>query len=213
MTPDGILELVTKLVKTYPSTYGTYSRSEIEVLTETWAMALEDYEDTDVLRAFKAFLVSDQKGFPPAIGQIVARIPKKVTMEQAPSVDSPKRTELKRSSEWFPGSIEVGDPRTGEISYVKYEGYPYGEGDKGLDNENRDEAIERWMRNLKENEQSAWSDHGAVFGEDFEKWKQKRDRRLKRDNDKTDRRGGTSGQSEASPVVGSEPERMGVCEP
>jgi len=205
------MELVNRIVRQYPNTYSDYSRSEIETMVDNWTMALEDYEDAAVMTAFKAFLVSDQKGFPPAVGQIVARIPKKVTLEQTPSVDSPKRTELKRSSEWFPGSIEVGDPRTGEISYVKYEGYPYGEGDKGRDNENRDEAIERWMRNLTANEQNAWTEHGAVFGEAFEKWKQKRDRRLMRD--KTDRRGGTPRQSEASPVVGSEPERMGVCEP
>lgn len=206
MTPDGILELVTKLVKTYPSTYGTYSRSEIEVLTETWAMALEDYEDTDVLRAFKAFLVSDQKGFPPAVGQIVARIPKRVTTDEPPRADEPRRTELKRSSTWFPGSIEVGDPRTGEISYVKYEGYPYGEGDKGLDNENRDEAIAKWMRNLADNEWNAWRDHGAVFGDDFKKWKEKRERGIVRV--KTNRRGGTTGQSEAPSVDGVQPERV-----
>ena len=177
MQRENVMELVNRIVRQYPNTYSDYSRSEFETMVDNWTMALEDYEEAAVMTAFKAFLVSDQKGFPPAVGQIVARIPKKVTMEQTPSVDSPKRTELKRSSEWFPGSIEVGDPRTGEISYVKYEGYPYGEGDKGLDNENRDEAIERWMRNLTANEQSAWAEHGAVFGEDFEKWKQSRHRR------------------------------------
>ena len=211
MQRENVMELVSRMVNQYPNTYGTYSRSEIEILVDNWTMVLEDYEEADVMRAFKAFLVSDQKGFPPAIGQIVARIPKKVTMEQAPSVDSPKRTELKRSSTWFPGSIEVGDPRTGEISYVKYEGYPYGEGDKGRDNEHREEAIAKWMRNLADNEWNAWRDHGAVFGDDFKKWKEKRERGIVRV--KTNRRGGTSGQSETSPVDGSEPERMGVCEP
>ena len=177
MRPEGVLKLITLMTKTYPNTYGAYGRQDTEELIETWAMALEEYDDESVMRAFKAFLVSDQKGFPPSVGQIVARIPKKVTMEQAPSVDSPKRTELKRSSEWFPGSIEVGDPRTGEISYVKYEGYPYGEGDKGIDNEYRDEAIKRWFQDLEGNEQRAWKEHGAVFGKDFEKWKQSRHRR------------------------------------
>ena len=85
--------------------------------------------------------------------------------------------ELKRSSEYFPGSIEVGNPHTGEIYYVKYEGYPYGEGDKGIDNEYRDEAIERWFQNLEGNERTAWKERGAVFGADFEKWKQSRHRR------------------------------------
>ena len=177
MQRENVMQLVNRIVKQYPNTYGDYSRSEIETMVDNWTMALEDYHDDEVLTAFKAFLVSDQKGFPPAVGQIVARIPKKVTMEQTPSVDSPKRTELKRSSEYFHGSIEVGNPHTGEVYYVKYEGYPYGEGDKGIDNEYRDEAIERWFQNLEGNEQRAWKDRGAVFGADFEKWKQSRHRR------------------------------------
>ena len=178
MTQDGVLELVTKLIKTYPSTYSDYGRADIEALTETWTMALEDYEDAAVMTAFKAFLVSDQKGFPPAIGQIVARIPKNQYKEESPRSDARStRVVLKRSSEYFPGSIEVGDPHTGEIYYVKYEGYPYGEGDKGIDNEYRDEAIKRWFQDLEGNEQRAWKEHGAVFGKDFEKWKQSRHRR------------------------------------
>ena len=77
MTTDGVMGLVTKLIKTYPSTYGTYGRQDIEELADTWAMALEDFEDEAVTAAFKTFLINDQKGFPPAIGQIVALIPAK----------------------------------------------------------------------------------------------------------------------------------------
>lgn len=77
MTLIGVTELVTRLIKTYPGTYGTYGRQDTEELIETWAMALEDYEDESVMKAFKAFLVSDQKGFPPSVGQLVARIPSK----------------------------------------------------------------------------------------------------------------------------------------
>ena len=177
MRPEGVLKLITLMTKTYPNTYGTYGRQDTEELIETWAMALEEYDDESVMRAFKAFLVSDQKGFPPSVGQIVARIPKKATMDEISRADEPRRLELKRSSEYFPGSIEVGNPHTGEVYYVKYEGYPYGEGDKGIDNEYRDEAIERWFQDLEGNEQRAWKDRGAVFGSAFEKWKQSRHRR------------------------------------
>ena len=177
MRPEGVLKLITLMTKTYPNTYGTYGRQDTEELIETWAMALEEYDDESVMRAFKAFLVSDQKGFPPSVGQIVARIPKKSTMDETSRADEPRRLELKRSSEYFPGSIEVGNPHTGEVYYVKYEGYPYGEGDKGIDNEYRDEAIKRWFQDLEGNERKAWKDRGAVFGADFEKWKQSRHRR------------------------------------
>ena len=177
MRPEGVLKLITLMTKTYPNTYGTYGRQDTEELIETWAMALEEYDDESVMRAFKAFLVSDQKGFPPSVGQIVARIPKKATMDETSRADEPRRLELKRSSEYFPGSIEVGNPHTGEVYYVKYEGYPYGEGDKGIDNEYRDEAIERWFQDLEGNERTAWKERGAVFGADFEKWKQGRHRR------------------------------------
>lgn len=177
MRPEGVLKLITLMTKTYPNTYGTYGRQDTEELIETWAMALEEYDDESVMRAFKAFLVSDQKGFPPSVGQIVGRIPRRVTTDEPPRADEPRRVELKRSSEYFPGSIEVGNPHTGEVYYVKYEGYPYGEGDKGIDNEYRDEAIKRWFQDLEGNERKAWKDRGAVFGADFEKWKQGRHRR------------------------------------
>ena len=177
MQRESVMQLVNRIVKQYPNTYGDYSRSEIETMVDNWAMALEDFGDDEVLTAFKGFLISDQKGFPPAVGQIVARIPKKVTMDETPRTHEPRRLELKRSSEYFPGSIEVGNPHTGEVYYVKYEGYPYGEGDKGIDNEYRDEAIKRWFQDLEGNEQRVWKEHGAVFGADFEKWKQSRNRR------------------------------------
>ena len=178
MQRESVMQLVNRIIKQYPNTYGDYSRSEIETMVDNWAMALEDFGDDEVMTAFKGFLISDQKGFPPAVGQIVARIPKKVYMEETPRYDARSRKiPLKMSDEYFPGSIEVGDPNTGKIYYVKYEGYPYGEGDKGIDNEYRDEAIKRWFQNLEGNERIAWKERGAVFGEDFEKWKQSRHRR------------------------------------
>jgi len=77
VTQEGVAKLVNKLIKNYPSTYGNYGRSDMEAMIETWAMALEDFEDEAVTAAFKTFLINDQKGFPPAIGQIVALIPTK----------------------------------------------------------------------------------------------------------------------------------------
>ena len=178
MQRESVMQLVNRIIKQYPNTYGDYSRSEIETMVDNWSMALEDFGDDEVLTAFKGFLISDQKGFPPAVGQIVARIPKKVYMEETPRYDARSRKiPLKRSDEYFPGSIEVGDPNTGKIYYVKYEGYPYGEGDKGDTEDSRVEAIKRWMLNLEENEHNAWKEHGGLFGDDFEKWKQKRKRR------------------------------------
>ena len=178
---ENVMELVNRIVRQYPNSYGDYSRSEIETMVDNWTMALEDYHDDEVLTAFKAFLVSDQKGFPPAIGQIVARIPKNPYKEESPRSDArSNRVVLKRSSDYFPGSIEVGDPHTGEIYYVKYEGYPYGEGDKGDTEESRVDAIKRWFRNLEENERNAWREHGAVFGEDLVKWREKHERGKKR---------------------------------
>lgn len=189
MTKDGVTALVTKLIKTYPNTYGTYGRGDIEDLAATWAMALEDYEDDAVMQAFKAFLVSDQKGFPPAVGQIVARIPKKVTVDESFKVNEPRRLELKRSDEYFPGAIEVANPHTGEIHYVKYEGYPYGEGNKGMDNEYREEAILKWFEKLGENEQSVWEDRGALFGDKLKEWHRKTGGgKKKEDNDDSQRK-------------------------
>ena len=77
MTQEGIHRFVNGLIKTYPNTYNAYGREDIAGLIATWAMALEDYDDDSVMKAFKGFLISDQKGFPPAVGQIVARIPNK----------------------------------------------------------------------------------------------------------------------------------------
>ena len=218
MTQEGVAKLVNKLIKNYPSTYGNYGRSDMEAMIETWAMALEDFEDEAVTAAFKTFLINDQKGFPPAIGQIVALIPvngnvyntvltpgeawtlvlnamKNVTYQPRESFDrlpeivqrilggvealqelggtdakareiekqrffrayddaiaeakrngkalptrgeqqeieyangSPRPGEVRREAYYFPGAVEVANPRTGVIMYVQYAGYPYGDGD------------------------------------------------------------------------------------
>lgn len=240
MTTDGVSELVTKLIKNYPSSYGTYGRQDIELLIDTWTMALEDFDDNDVMVAFKNFLLTDTRGFPPAVGQIVALIPQKpgtaskiltpgeawvlvthamrnVTYNPTDSFDrlpeviqqilggvdalrdlananektrdfekqrfmaeykeavneakrearrtgqevsgfnyrdetfgddeAPRTRELERRTEWFPGCIEVANPKTGVILYVKYEGYPYGEG--------------------------SWHDHGGLNEKELKKWHEK----------------------------------------
>ena len=237
MSPEGVLKLITQMVKTYPNAYSTYSRADTEELIETWAMALEDFEDEAVTAAFKTFLINDQKGFPPAIGQIVALIPtkgniyntvltageawvlvlnamKNVTYQPRESFDTLPEliqrilggvdalrelgesdaksrdiekqrffrayddalAEAKRSGKelptmryrdevpnqegnhrppvvrsedyYFPGSIEIGNPRTGAIKYVQYAGYPYGKGSWTEHGGLTDEKLKEWNRKI-----------------------------------------------------------------
>lgn len=237
MQKEKVIELVSKMVRTYPNTYGDYGREDKELLVDTWTMALEDYDDDSVMRAFKAFLISDQKGFPPSVGQIVARIPNKgniydktltpgeawvlvlnamknVTYQPREAFDSlpeliqkiiggvdalremstandkgreiekqrflkeyanavseakaageplpergyrdedmgaeatPRNVELRRSSEWFPGCIEIGNPRTGTVVYVQYEGYPYGAGGRHEHGGLNDEELKKWHEKI-----------------------------------------------------------------
>ena len=72
MTKDG----VTKLVMTMLAAYPNYHPADISATVRVWMAQLDGYRDEEAALALQAFILSDNKGFAPSIGQVVALIPR-----------------------------------------------------------------------------------------------------------------------------------------
>jgi hypothetical protein len=67
MTPEGVTKLLLTMTRAYPN----YHPSDMKATAAVWHSMLANYEDKEVAMALRAYIVSDTKGFPPAIGQII----------------------------------------------------------------------------------------------------------------------------------------------
>jgi hypothetical protein len=60
----------------YKRHFDNYSQEDFENLAIAWGMCLEGYTYEQASQGLKAFMVSDTKGFPPVVGQIIDQISK-----------------------------------------------------------------------------------------------------------------------------------------
>ena len=60
----------------YKRHFDNYSQEDFENLAIAWGMCLEGYTYEQASMGLKAFMVSDTKGFPPVVGQIIDQISK-----------------------------------------------------------------------------------------------------------------------------------------
>lgn len=67
MTHDGVKQLMIVITSAYPNYHPTDMAKTIHV----WESILKDYKDSDVAEALRRYIISDTKGFAPAIGQII----------------------------------------------------------------------------------------------------------------------------------------------
>ena len=74
MTYEETLKIMSVLKASYPSFYRDMKRSEAEGIVNLWAEMFADDDYGIVGAAVKALIASDEKGFPPVIGQVKARI-------------------------------------------------------------------------------------------------------------------------------------------
>lgn len=65
---------------------------EIAAIASFWWNAFKDYPVAEVSKAVSDFIVQDTKGFPPTIGQIMSRLPKK--QEALPEGNQESETEM-----------------------------------------------------------------------------------------------------------------------
>ena len=70
MSKDEVKKILAGIITAYPN----YRPGNMEDTVKTWEAMLSDYTYEQVFTALKAYILSDEKGFPPSIGQIVAKI-------------------------------------------------------------------------------------------------------------------------------------------
>lgn len=76
MTDNEIKKLLFVTKAAYPQTFARYTEADLENLMLAWKMCLEEYTYDEASRGLKAYLISDNKGFAPAVGQIIDCIQK-----------------------------------------------------------------------------------------------------------------------------------------
>lgn len=74
MTKKESLDAIKILKIAYPHHYRGYSKDEAEIMLNLWTELFADNEFPDVCTAIKSYIVNDEKGFPPVIGVIKAKI-------------------------------------------------------------------------------------------------------------------------------------------
>lgn len=74
MTQREAAAVMDVLTVAYPAFYAKQGDGEKLNAVKLWATMFADYPAAVVLAAVQAFIATDEKGFPPAIGQIMAKI-------------------------------------------------------------------------------------------------------------------------------------------
>ena len=70
MKKEEVKKILAGIITAYPN----YRPGNMEDTVKTWEAMLSDYTYEQVFPALKAYILSDNRGFPPSIGQIVAKI-------------------------------------------------------------------------------------------------------------------------------------------
>lgn len=70
MTKDETIQVLAILRKAYPVFYKGLTREDAEDVIDLWYMMFETDDVLLVINAVKAFIATDEKGFPPVIGVI-----------------------------------------------------------------------------------------------------------------------------------------------
>ena len=88
MTYDETLKIMSVLKAAYPGFYRDMKRQDALEAVDLWAAMFADDDFGIVCAAVKALIAADEKGFPPVIGQVKARIrqltePKQMTELEA----------------------------------------------------------------------------------------------------------------------------------
>lgn len=88
MNYDETLKIMAVLRAAYPRYYSGQRREEVETAITLWQSIFDDLPYNVVAAAVQAFIADDDKGFPPAVGQINRRVreivePERMTEQEA----------------------------------------------------------------------------------------------------------------------------------
>lgn len=88
MTVQETAKIMDVLSSAYPDSFKGFSEAQGRKMTELWASMFENHPVDLVARAVKSFIASDEKGFLPKIGQIMALVVEAVRGPQMTAEDA-----------------------------------------------------------------------------------------------------------------------------
>lgn len=74
MERADVISLLGRLKQTYPQAYAKMTRTEAEELVSLWLDMLGGEDSTAAKDAVDALIAEDTRGFPPKVGQVLAKI-------------------------------------------------------------------------------------------------------------------------------------------
>nr|DAR03142.1 MAG TPA: replisome organizer [Caudoviricetes sp.] len=70
----NVLSLLGRLKQAYPQAYAKMTRAEAEELVSLWSDMLDGEDPAEAMDAVNALIAEDTRGFPPKVGQVLAKI-------------------------------------------------------------------------------------------------------------------------------------------
>lgn len=74
MVFEEVKKLLYVVRANYKKHFDNYSEEDLKNLAIAWGMCLENYTYEQASQGLKAFMITDTKGFPPTVGQIIEKI-------------------------------------------------------------------------------------------------------------------------------------------
>lgn len=74
MERADVLGLLGRLKQAYPQAYAKMTRAEAEEMVALWSDRLGSEDPAEAMDAVNALIAEDAKGFPPKVGQVLAKI-------------------------------------------------------------------------------------------------------------------------------------------
>ena len=74
MERADVISLLGRLKQAYPQSYAKMTRAEAEELVSLWSDMLGSEDPAEAMDAVNALIAEDARGFPPKVGQVLAKI-------------------------------------------------------------------------------------------------------------------------------------------
>lgn len=74
MERSDVISLLGRLKQAYPQAYAKMTRAEAEELVSLWSDMLGSEDPAEAMDAVNEMIAEDAKGFPPKVGQVLAKI-------------------------------------------------------------------------------------------------------------------------------------------
>lgn len=76
MTMEEVWKIIYIIKTQYPRHYEKFTEKELDDLAKGWHLCLKEFTYEQVSLGLKAYLMTDTKGFPPVVGQVIEQISK-----------------------------------------------------------------------------------------------------------------------------------------